>query len=232
MAFENKTGLFNLALASLAAGAAAFAVFAMPQDLLQGWIDAVGLPALIDFRIGPAARLSLMAVSASLVSFLSWFALRSCDPPRSQTDIEVLEELDDDWFAQRLAGRSASIEAPAIVPLPAEEDADTPFAELARSAERVDASLELGPENIVDDVAAPDNSDGRADDDGGSLRPEELLVRKGGAKGASGLIQRLNANLADSEWPLRSDEGDEAPTDVDDRLRDALRDLRAMGRGA
>lgn len=229
MVSGNKAGPFNIALAGLAGGASAFALFAMPQELLAGSIESIGLSGLIASPVGDTARLGVVAAAAASVSLLAWLALRSCDPPRAKPET-LTDDLDEDWLAQRLTGRGKPIDSRAIELLLAEQELelDNPFVELARGAEPIEAPLELCRDQIADELAAP------ANDDDECLSTTELLARMqppASEAGVADLIQQLNAGFVDSEWPLPS-EGAEAPADVDDRLRNVLRDLQSMPRGA
>ena len=103
MVSGNKAGLFNIALAGLAGGASAFAIFAMPQELMAGSIEDIGLAGLM---ASPIDRLGVMAAAATCASLLAWLALRSCDPPRAKPATPIDDTIEEDWLTQRLASRS------------------------------------------------------------------------------------------------------------------------------
>ena len=226
MVSGNKAGLFNIMLASLAGGASAFAIFAMPQELMAGSIEDIGLAELMASPIDFTARLGVMAAAATCASLLAWLALRSCDPPRAKPATPIDDSIEEDWLTQRLASRSGP---PTPQPFYAEQELvlDNPFVELARGAEPIEGPLELRTDQITDEPAVAAN-----DDDEG-LSATELLARMQPPvpeAGVADLIQQLNAGLVHGEWPLPSGEQEDTP-DVD-RLRNVLRDLQGRPRGA
>jgi len=203
MASGYKTELFNAVLAGLLAAASAFAIFAMPDALLRAALDGIGLAAA---PIGTPTRTAIIVAGAITGFLFAWIALRNCDLSRRRPDGDVIDRAGQDWPSV------AGIAARSIEPEPPLPDLDDPFAELARGAQRIDEPLELTSEQIAPAQDEP-------------MRSSELASIP--SAGASGLIQRLNAGLASSEWPL-PDDADEA----EDRLRGVLRQLRTTSRGA
>jgi len=230
MVSGNKAGLFNVTFAVLAGGASAFAIFAMPQALLAGSIEDIGLSGLIGLPVGDSARLGTMGAAAALASLLAWLALRSCDPPRTLAVAVTDKDLVDSWLGQRLNGRTGSSLSPEIRPWLAEEvlELDDPFVELARGAEPIEPSFESRPEQTADQPAAP------ANDDYASFGITDMPTRMeppAPQAEATEFTQQLNAGLIEGEWPLPSGDSGEQADDVD-RLRRVLFDLQSRTRGS
>lgn len=210
--------IFNPGFAGLAAGASAFAIFAMPADSLLESLQGIGASMLVGGPIGAASRLGVMAGGASLAFLISWLALRSCDPPARPSTAKADEP--GDWPDALMFDEAREPEpVPATLPIDLGET-DDPFVELARTAERVEAPLEpceeqVEPENV-------ESGPGASVDAVESEAPSD--------NGVVNLIQRLNSGLASSEWPLPPDAGNGTSEEAEDRLRDVLRDLKARAR--
>jgi hypothetical protein len=222
MASGHTAGRFNLALAIGAAGATAFALFAMPEATLGTCLDAIGLSSLLARPVETGVRFGLMAATAGVAFLLAWLAHRSCDPHDRRTLTE--EEEDDNWPLSLLVPGNETERA---VP---DADPDDPFSELARSAKRIEGPLEFGRTQIVASGIAPP-----IDDSGNApLSPRELIARLPypcpAQTGAADLVQLLNMGMVESEWPLPAGEKHEAADAMDDRLRNVLHDLKLMAR--
>jgi hypothetical protein len=286
MAGVSKNAIFNVSLATLAGGAAGFAVYAMPAYLLERLIGVTGLPNMMTAAqppLGTTARLSLVAAAFAAVFLLVWLVLRAFDPPAAKASGRAGRHLDadgEDWLAP--APREIRAPAPVRQPLRATEldavhrsavdiaasapvndtlelensqiSAEQPLAQpalmpvpKAPSAPAWDVDPLPAWDDIVDvDVAAewdsaPMQVSDAAEDDAST---DALLARlPSSAHGSSvaSLVQRLNAGLAESEWPVASEPSEPsedvakvednaiAPAgEMDDRLRNVLQDLHKM----
>ena len=165
MRSDFKAGAFNGAVAAIGAGAAAFAIFALPDYRFAQLIHLSGLPAILPAAeppLGVTARLGVMALGA-LAAFLAvWLLLRSFDPPAAQ-DYDEDDDHDDffdgDWDTPRVRRADTHPDAPTRRPIFAAQDlgepagdsqADGGEAEDARDQDEIDApedvEEEQGPE--------------------------------------------------------------------------------------
>jgi hypothetical protein len=215
MASGYNAGRFNLALAAGAGSAVGFALLAMPRAMFEGGLEELCSSAFISSPPEPATRIGIIFASAILSLGLVWLVLRSCDQPR-KTSAGVVDE-QDEWIAPWVTGPEAGND-----PMYGDAESDDPFADLARHASPLEGPLELRAE---DALAEP----GKAPE---PLSTRELLARlpSFAPADASGRVQRLDAGLAESEWPLPADQNNDAFDAVDDRLRVVLHDLQAMTR--
>jgi hypothetical protein len=212
MASGYNASRFNLALACAAAGATAFALFAMPDAELRSGLDAIGFAQILSN--GPTARLSIAATAPVLAFLLVWLTLRSCDPPVRQSGTETDEE-EDNWPLSLLVAGHGSDTNP-----------EDPFAALARGAERVDDCFVLARAQL--EVAEIASAIGDRDD--AVPEPLALLARLPRASHANNAVQKLDVGLVASEWPLPAGESEEEAEEMDDRLRHVLQDLKLVSR--
>jgi hypothetical protein len=201
MASVNGANIYNLTLAGCGAAATAFAVCAMPADLLAGWMQSLGL-SRTDLSIARSASAALGAASTFLVF---WLALRCCDRKPVRPHDELIEEESANWPTPLQRFQS----------LLANGQADNPCEELARGAKPMEAPLDLLSEQIEIEEPASD-------------QPPCPELRDRIAPVNSISVQQLNADLAQSEWPLASRQAEEE----EDRLRGVLLDLKAFARRA
>ena len=130
--------MINFVLATLAAGAAAFALFAMPADLLEKLVGTTGISAWVSAAeppLGVTARLGVMAVAAAVAFGLVWLTLRAFDPPQRSAEARFIDEANQDGFAVRPRRSDAHPDAPLRRPLLARADLGEPLEELYRGAE-------------------------------------------------------------------------------------------------
>lgn len=216
MASGYNAGRFNLAFACAAAGATAFALFAMPDAELQAGLDAMGLAGILSAPSGTAARFASIGAAAALAFLLSWLTLRSCDSPVRQTDADAPE---DNWPLSLLVSGGDSNLGP-----------ENPFAALARGAERVNDSFDRAHAQMGPAETAPVIGDSQVAVQG----PGELLARLPYSVCShaenSDTVQQLNAGLIDSEWPLPAGASEAQAEEMDDRLRNVLQDLQLVAR--
>ena len=272
MASPTRNAIFNAAVAAVAGGSAAFALFAMPNGLFGGLVEATGLPSLLSAAqppLGATARgIAMMSAGFAAFAFV-WLLLRALDRP---APVPVDEPLDDqEYRTPRLRRADAHPDAPARRPIFAGEEFGEPFADFADRGTAAESDIdELPAEPDIDELPldldmverqtsmtkdipshdpwlvegdadedqvhwdeAPLRLQADADDEG--ITTEELLARlplpPHETASVSSLLQRLDAGLANCEWPLPADAADAAPPDVDDRLRSVLDDLQRMASG-
>lgn len=216
MASGYNAGRFNLALACAAAGATAFALFAMPDADLHAVLEATGLARILSAPSGTATRFAIIAAASVLAFLLVWLALRSCDPPVRKTGADTE---DDNWPLSLLVSLSGP-----------EMDPEDPFVALARGAERVDGPFELTREH----AEAAEAASAIGDSENAAPGPRDLLARLPYSAAShaeeSNTVQQLNAGLVASEWPLPAGESEEAAEEMEDRLRHVLQDLKLVAR--
>ncbi len=115
----------DLPVAGLAALAAAFAAFAVPQDLLARAVVATGLPTLLSAAqppLGLTARVGLAVVGAVIVFGLVFLLLRLLD----RSGLDGGEAGQDSPAAPRVRRRDGHPDAPAPRPISAARDLGEP----------------------------------------------------------------------------------------------------------
>jgi hypothetical protein len=212
MASGYNAGRFNLALACAAAGATAFALFALPDAEFRSGLEAVGLAQILSD--GTVARFAIGAAAPILAFLLVWLTLRSCDPPVRQAGTDKEE---DNWPLSLLVSGHGS-----------DTDSEDPFAALARGAERVDDCFEFARAQSE----APEIALAIGDQDDAVPEPVGLLARLpyAAASHANDAVQQLDTGHVASEWPLPPGESEEAAEEMEDRLRHVLLDLKLVAR--
>jgi len=108
----------DLPVAGLSALAAAFAAFALPQDLLNRAVVATGLPSILSAAqppLGLTARVALAVGSAALVFGIVFLALRLLD----RSGLGGAEAEEDSQAGPRVRRRDGHPDAPAPRPLSA-----------------------------------------------------------------------------------------------------------------
>lgn len=116
----------DLPVAGLSAIAAAFAAFAIPQDLLSRAVVATGLPSILSAAqppLGLTARVALAVGSAALVFGIVFLALRLLD--RSGMSAAAAKE-EEDFLSPRVRRRDVHPDAPAPRPISAARDLGEP----------------------------------------------------------------------------------------------------------
>ena len=128
----------DLPVAGLAALAAAFAAFAVPQDLLSRAVVATGLPSILSAAqppLGLTARVAI-AVGAALVVFgIVFLLLRLLD--RSGMSAVAREQDEAEMLAPRVRRRDGHPDAPAPRPISAARDLGEPAPPQAPAAAAV-----------------------------------------------------------------------------------------------
>src|SRR5687768_2697407 len=224
--------VFNAAMSAAAAVAAAFFTFAMPDPLVLGLADAVGLSSLASAPIlAGFARAATMVLAATFAFLLAWSVL-------GRLDRRAIDHIARDDEAQsvtpRLRRADAHPDAPARRPILARKELGEPL-EVPISAE-----IEPAPASAqVDAMALPSEQQSR-EEDLFSLPPSEARaplapMPQDAREAISSLFLRLNAEVESYEWPLRSPEEQGEPAqvrdEVEEQLQIALDDLRRMAGG-
>jgi hypothetical protein len=220
MASGYNAGRFNLALASGTAGAAAFALFAMPEARLEACLEGIGLASIFSSPSEAATRVTVTMAMAALIFLLVWVSLRSCDPPVRRSGGEASE--DDNWpLSLVVSGSGGDM-------MFGDADSDDPFSALARGAERLDGPLDVAHMQSEEYLSPIDESGDAV------LDPAQLLAHlpcpMPAPAGVGDDVQQLNAGLAQSEWPIASDGSEEEADAMNDRLRNVLQDLKLSAR--
>jgi hypothetical protein len=125
MVMRLTTRAFNGGLAAFAAGAAGFAVFAMPDALFDRLASLVGLAGL-DTGLRPVIATAVGAMVFLPVMML----LRVFDRPSATTPHVVEGEVEEDWTAPRLRRADTHPDAPAPRPLLAGKDLGEPVEDI------------------------------------------------------------------------------------------------------
>ncbi|HTU11621.1 MAG TPA: hypothetical protein VMG08_12080 [Allosphingosinicella sp.] len=118
----------DLPVAGLAALAAAFAAFAVPQDLLSRAVVATGLPSLLSAAqppLGLTARVVLAIGGAAIVFGLVFLLLRLLDRSGMNAAAEAKEQ--EELLAPRVRRRDVHPDAPAPRPISAARDLGEPM---------------------------------------------------------------------------------------------------------
>jgi hypothetical protein len=153
--------LFNGVLAAVTAIAAAFATFAMPNDLFSGLVAATGLPALLPAAeppLGATARLAAVAAVSVLAFLVVWFVLGAIDDAAEEQEEfgdydEPEEESDTDWEPQmRLRRADAHPDAPPRQPLLAKRELGEPV-ENSLSEDEPDW---MNPQPLAEELGIPE----------------------------------------------------------------------------
>ena len=146
----------DLPVAGLAALAAAFAAFAVPQDLLSRAVTATGLPSILSAAqppLGLTARVALAIGGAMIVFGLVFLLLRLLDRSGLNSAPEARDEADAQ--APRVRRRDGHPDAPVPRPISAARDLGEPMPPVAPraavpiwldEAEPVAPLVEAGPE--------------------------------------------------------------------------------------
>jgi outer membrane biosynthesis protein TonB len=116
----------DLPVAGLAALAAAFGAFAVPQDLLSRAVVATGLPSILSAAqppLGLTARVVIALGSAAVVFGMVFLLLRLLD--RSGMNAAAAKE-EEDFLAPRVRRRDGHPDAPAPRPISAARDLGEP----------------------------------------------------------------------------------------------------------
>lgn len=150
------TGFFDLAVAALAGGAAAFATFAMPDALFAQFVVASRLPELLPAAqppLGETARWAAVAAAGVATAFLVWALLRALDrvpaPSHSQAAAAPFAE------APRVRRADAHPDAPARRPLRAGRELGEPCDEAPPADETLELVEEAPEERFADLVPQP-----------------------------------------------------------------------------
>jgi hypothetical protein len=124
----------DLPVAGLSALAAAFAAFALPQDLLNRAVAATGLPSILAAAqppLGLTARVAIAVGSAALVFGIVFLALRLLD----RSGLGGAEAEEDSRAGSRVRRRDGHPDAPAPRPISAARDLGEPAPPRAPRAE-------------------------------------------------------------------------------------------------
>jgi len=116
----------DLPVAGLAALAAGFAAFAVPQDLLSRMVTATGLPSILSAAqppLGLTARVAIAVIGAAIVFGLVFLLLRLLD----RSGMNAVEaKADEEAMSPRVRRRDGHPDAPAPRPISAARDLGEP----------------------------------------------------------------------------------------------------------
>jgi hypothetical protein len=224
--------VFNAAVSAAAAVAAAFFTFAMPDPLVLGLADAVGLSTLASAPIlAGFARAATMVVAATFAFFLAWSVLGRFDR-RTSEQTPTGDEAES--VTPRLRRADVHPDAPARRPILARKELGEPLEAASPAA------IEQAPANVPADAPAA-SSDERSREAELFLPPQNEVkiplapMPQDAREAISSLFLRLNAEVESYEWPLRSATKQEEPAqvrdEVEEQLQIALDDLRKMAGG-
>lgn len=200
MTRRTRAGLYNGIFGSLAAAAAAFATYWVPEQMIAADIEQAGLPGVPLL----ALRIAMMFGAAAGAFLLCWLPLRACDS---------------------LARRQAAVAKPPMAyrepDQPSAESAPEPAADPIieqpqATAAPIDEHVELRPSDRppLKVVISGDGHSARAPSEPPS---SETLA---------GLVQRIDAAFSQSEWPISQDPAQQQLDEAEDQLRDVLRNLK------
>ena len=152
MRMDFKGNAFNGAVAAVAAGAVAFAAFAMPDDRFTQLVNFSGLPSILSAAeppLGVTARLGVMTLGA-LATFLAvWPLLRWFDPPPVQEYHEHDDHddlFDGDWETPHVRRADAHPDAPTRRPIFAAQDLGEPGGDFQAEDSRGEDEIEFREE--------------------------------------------------------------------------------------
>ena len=214
-------GIFDLAVAALAGGSAAFAAFAMPDRLFAQIVVASRLPEILAAAqppLGDTARWAAVAAAGVATALLVWALLRALDHvPAGRLSRPGAAPAGDEPFADALRVRRADAhpDAPARRPLRAGRELGEP--DEPPPAEDTLELVEVEPEERFADLI-PQPLPGflvpqeEAEEIAGADRPAEAdesletlsaqlpdAAGDGGGKSISDLMQRLESGLSRRE---------------------------------
>lgn len=240
------------ALSAFAAGAAGFALFAMPTAMFSGLVEASGLPGLVAAAqppLGTTARLAAVAATVMGTFGLVWLLLRALDRPATQpspsyTPGEVEEEPAPVPQVPRLRRFDAHPDAPARRPIFAARDLGEPQPEPGPAVEEelvLDETYvepEPAPEPQFEAEPVPEPEPETAAAPSEALKPEPRLEEMPAASGSiAGLMHRLEGGLLRrSKEPAIASPAppieEQRAEGQGHRLRSALNDLQKISGGA
>jgi hypothetical protein len=214
-------------LALFAGGAAAFALFAMPQALFEGLVARSGLPSVLaaaEPPLGADARWAAVAGVGIVTAALVWTIMKALDRGRSAPR-PVNLEADDEPAAPAIRLRKADShpDAPKPLPLLAGRDLGEPLdlepfqAEEAAAAEEPElAPVEPEPVPEPEPEVLPPFLVAQEPEPESLAGPEEQALdpEPEGADSITSLMQRFETGLSRKQQAIRRDETPHAAAPV------------------
>ena len=207
-------------LALFAGGAAAFALFAMPQALFESLVARSGLPAVLAAArppLGADARWAAVAAVGIVTAALAWTILKALDRRPSAPRPAHLEAEDEPPApAIRLRKADSHPDAPQPLPLRAGRDLGEPLdlEPFQADAEEVYEEAEVAPVPVPEPVPEPEpevlppflvaqepEPENLAGEEEQALEPEPE-----GADSITSLMQRFETGLSRKRQAIRRDE--------------------------
>lgn len=226
----------DLPVAGLAAAAAVFFAFAVPQDMLSHMVSATGLPSLFAAAqppLGITARIAIAVVGALLTFGLVFLLLRLLD--RSGLDVPVDGPVfqTEDEQAPKLRRRDVHPDAPGRRPISATRDLGEPASFEPEAPEPAKASVplwldEAPPEALAEPEPEPEPEVvSEPVPEPAPASPAELPTS------IAALMDRLEQGLARRRSPheaavLHSPPPQVFPEAPDDRLQSAINSLQRL----
>src|SRR3954469_3508126 len=215
----NPFAALDAGLALFAGGAAAFALFAMPQDLFEGLVARSGLPSVLSAAgppLGADARWAAVAAVGIVTAALVWTVLKALDRRASGPRPVNLEAEDEPAApAIRLRRADAHPDAPLPLPLRAGRDLGEPLdlEPFQAGAEETEEEAEAAP---VEPQPAPEPEPellppflvAQEPEPERPVAPEEqeLEPEPEGADSITSLMQRFESGLSRKQQAIRREE--------------------------
>ena len=229
---KRASSLLDFGLAALAAGSAAFVVFAMPDRHFASIVEASGLPQILAAAqppLGQTARLAAIAAAGAATFLLVWLVLRALAPKKRAPKRRAAPvEID---FTPKIRRADAHPDAPARRPIFAGLDLGEPEEtyDVAFTPLEIEEELEIVAAPQEEPIAAaPETIPAMA---ARLPEPPELVQAS-----IPDLMQRLEVGLLrrqNQSWPV-ADAPKKAPAAeavrVDERLRTAIDELQQLAR--
>lgn len=237
---KSRQSPLDLAMAALAAGSVAFAIYAMPDAAFGRVVELSGLPAVLPAAqppLGTTARVAALVFAGIGTFALVWLVLRALGKtpaaPRRRAEIEEIE-----IAPPRLRRADAHPDAPSRRPIFAGLDLGEPL-EAPREAEPEDDVLCLSeeePDFASYEQEAWEEEDGQAEVFVHDSEEEPAQARTHPVEEPASighLMQRLELGLVRKEQdgdrsPAPYQAGHGAPNPIDERLRSAIHDLQKL----
>jgi hypothetical protein len=213
-----KFAALDAGLALFAGGAAAFALFAMPQALFESLVARSGLPAVLAAArppLGADARWAAVAAVGIVTAALAWTILKALDRrPNAPRPAHLEAEDEPPAPAIRLRKADSHPDAPQPLPLLAGRDLGEPLdlEPFQADAEQAEPEDEIAPEPAPEPEPEPEvlppflvaqepEPESLADEEEPALEPEPE-----GADSITSLMQRFETGLSRKQQAIRRDE--------------------------
>ena len=239
---KRNSSKLDIAMAALAAGSVAFAVFAMPNPIFEGAVASTGLAMIIEAAqppLGATARFGAVAAAATATFALVWLVLRALSrkAPAPKREPKIAEI---DVAAPKIRRADAHPDAPARRPIFAGLDLGEP---IEQEAEREPSFAPVAEEEEEQPVAEADYPRFTPVEEPEATEEAELSEEQPTFEQDSiphrmqrlelGLLRRERkpeaAETADSPWPHQAPAQQER---IDERLRGAIADLQKLARSS